>query len=316
MSRILVLVMSVVLCASMNTFAGTIYFTGSDDAHPLVKAPDHPQAKVPGDLSLKPGSFLTSGTGKTTNLVTEFTEVNATTLERMGTLTVILTEPSISGWMFTHLYTASGGEIQVGIGDNLKDGTISAYIHTDAEANFEVPDSANAVGYRLLMDGSSWSIETTQDYGASWIAGLSWEMSSLPANLTSDRVLDVLRIGAYGATAGYCQFSWESVDFADLNAPNPSCGAKAEGKDTAGDDIVIADFESDSYGDWEAVGEAFGSAPAKGSLSGQRAVAGFLGEGLANSSAGGEDGVGKLISPVIQRASHAIHQKHFAGLCS
>jgi hypothetical protein len=45
--------------------------------------------------------------------------VKATTVAGMGTLTVILTEPSTSGWMYINLYTASGGEIQVGIGDKI-----------------------------------------------------------------------------------------------------------------------------------------------------------------------------------------------------
>ena len=65
----------------------------------------------------------------------------------------------------------------------------------------------------------------------------------------------------------------------------------------AADDIVVADFEGDTYGDWTVEGEAFGSEPAKGTLPGQRTVAGYLGEGLANSHAGGIDGTGKLISP-------------------
>ena len=31
-------------------------------------------------------------------------------------------------------------------------------------------------------------------------------------------------------------------------------------------DLVVADFEGDSYGAWEVTGEAFGSAPAQGTL--------------------------------------------------
>jgi len=212
--------MLMVLCSGMSAFAGTIYFTGSDDAKPLVKAS--------GDLNLETSSFLTSGTGKSTNLVTEFAEVNATSVAGMGTLTVILTEPSTSGWMYINLYTASGGEIQVGIGDNEIDSTISVYITIDGKVNNEVPGSDNAVGYRLSSDGSTWSIETTEDYGRTWIAGLSWDMASLPGGLTGDRVLDVLEIGAYGATAGYCQVSWSCADFDDLNAPNPSCAVEGE----------------------------------------------------------------------------------------
>jgi len=106
MSRVAALVMSMFLCGGTSAYAGTIHFTGSDDTKPLVAAS--------GDLSLRTGSFLTSGTGKSTNLVTEFAEVGATTLAGMGTLTVILTQPSTSGWMHINLYTASGGEIQVG----------------------------------------------------------------------------------------------------------------------------------------------------------------------------------------------------------
>ena len=68
----------------------------------------------------------------------------------------------------------------------------------------------------------------------------------------------------------------------------------------AADDIVIADFEGDSYGDWTVEGEAFGAGPAKGTLPGQRTVAGYLGAGLGNSYAGGGDGTGKLISPVFK----------------
>jgi fructan beta-fructosidase len=65
-------------------------------------------------------------------------------------------------------------------------------------------------------------------------------------------------------------------------------------------DIIIADFESDSYGDWITEGNAFGTGPAKGSLPGQiegRTVDGYLGENLVNSFSNGEDSKGKLTSP-------------------
>lgn len=220
MNRVVILAVSILFAGSTSAFAGTIYFTGSNDTEPLVQAS--------GDLNLNKSSFLTSGTGKSTNLVKEFGEVNATTVAGMGTLTVIITEPSTSGWMFFTLYTASGGEIQVGIGDNLEDGTISAYVTLDAKTNFEVPNSDNAVGYRLSSDGFTWGIETTVDYGKTWSEGLSWNLDSLPDGLTRDRVIDVLAIGAYDATAGYCQVSWECDDFDDLNAPNPSCALEGD----------------------------------------------------------------------------------------
>jgi len=221
MSRVAMLAMLILLGVNASAFGGTIYFTGSNDAKPLVQAS--------GDLNLDMENFLSSGTGKSTNLIEEFAEVKATTVAGMGTLTVIIANPSTSGWMFFNLYSADGGEIQVGIGDNLEDGTISAYVTLDAKTNFEVPNSDNAVGYRLSSDRSTLGIETTLDYGKTWNAGLSWGMDSLPEGLTGDRVIDVIALGAYDATAGYCQVSWACDDFEDLNAPNPSCTVEDDG---------------------------------------------------------------------------------------
>jgi hypothetical protein len=62
----------------------------------------------------------------------------------------------------------------------------------------------------------------------------------------------------------------------------------------AGDDILIADFEAGNYGDWKVEGTAFGSAPAKGTLSGQMEVTGFEGKGLVNTFLGGDGPKGKL----------------------
>ncbi len=62
-------------------------------------------------------------------------------------------------------------------------------------------------------------------------------------------------------------------------------------------DLLFADFEGDTYGEWKATGTAFGSGPAKGTLPGQMHVAGFKGKGLVNSFNGGDDTVGTLTSP-------------------
>lgn len=63
------------------------------------------------------------------------------------------------------------------------------------------------------------------------------------------------------------------------------------------DDLVIADFESEAYGDWKVEGEAFGPGPAKGTLPGQMPVSGFEGQRLVNSFFQGDKTVGKLTSP-------------------
>ncbi len=63
------------------------------------------------------------------------------------------------------------------------------------------------------------------------------------------------------------------------------------------DDLLIADFEGDDYGDWKAEGEAFGAGPARGTLPNQMPVTGFLGKGLVNSYFKGDGTMGTLTSP-------------------
>jgi len=65
-------------------------------------------------------------------------------------------------------------------------------------------------------------------------------------------------------------------------------------------DLVVSDFEGDTYGGWVATGEAFGKGPARGSLPGQMAVSGFLGRGLVNSFAGGDASTGSLTSSPVR----------------
>lgn len=62
-------------------------------------------------------------------------------------------------------------------------------------------------------------------------------------------------------------------------------------------DILIADFEGDTYGKWVVTGEAFSSGPAKGALAGQMPVSAFQGNGLANSFFRGDGTTGTLTSP-------------------
>ena len=64
-------------------------------------------------------------------------------------------------------------------------------------------------------------------------------------------------------------------------------------------DIVIADFEAETYGEWKVEGEAFGQGPAQGTRPRQMKVEGFLGHGLVNSFHGGDKSTGKLTSPAF-----------------
>lgn len=64
-------------------------------------------------------------------------------------------------------------------------------------------------------------------------------------------------------------------------------------------DRIVADFEANSYGKWRATGDAFGSAPATGTLNGQQPVLGFKGDRLVNTSRGGDGATGTLTSPML-----------------
>ena len=74
-------------------------------------------------------------------------------------------------------------------------------------------------------------------------------------------------------------------------------------------DIVIADFEGETYGDWKTTGEAFGTGPARGTLTNQMAVDGYLGKGLVNSFTKGDGSKGTLTSPEFE-----IERKYLAFL--
>ncbi len=65
----------------------------------------------------------------------------------------------------------------------------------------------------------------------------------------------------------------------------------------AADDILIADFEQKTYGDWEVTGEAFGPGPARGTLPQQMEVSGHTGKGLVNTYFGRDRSTGTLLSP-------------------
>jgi fructan beta-fructosidase len=75
----------------------------------------------------------------------------------------------------------------------------------------------------------------------------------------------------------------------------------------AADDILVADFEGADYQGWAATGEAFGTAPAQGTLPGQMQVDGFLGHGLVNSFLKGDASTGTLTSPPFKLERKYLH---------
>jgi sucrose-6-phosphate hydrolase SacC (GH32 family) len=67
----------------------------------------------------------------------------------------------------------------------------------------------------------------------------------------------------------------------------------------AADDILLTDFEGDSYAPWTATGEAFGPGPAQGTLPNQQKVDGYIGRGLVNTYFNGDRTRGTLTSPAF-----------------
>lgn len=84
---------------------------------------------------------------------------------------------------------------------------------------------------------------------------------------------------------------WRLIACGALIAASWNVGA------ASGQDIVIADFEGATYGDWRSEGTAFGNAPVRGTLPQQMRVGGYSGTGLVNSYRGGDDAKGRLTSP-------------------
>ncbi|MEV0243146.1 GH32 C-terminal domain-containing protein [Streptomyces sp. NPDC050674] len=68
-------------------------------------------------------------------------------------------------------------------------------------------------------------------------------------------------------------------------------------ENTPPEGTLLADFEGGGYGDWTATGDAFGTAPATGTLPGQQQVSGYLGNGLVNTFRSGDSTTGTLTSP-------------------
>jgi len=71
--------------------------------------------------------------------------------------------------------------------------------------------------------------------------------------------------------------------------------------------ILFEDFERRDWGEWEVSGNAFGRAPSRSGAPRAEEISGYKGEGFASSTAGGEMGLGKLVSPVFVIDRHYIN---------
>lgn len=71
-------------------------------------------------------------------------------------------------------------------------------------------------------------------------------------------------------------------------------------------DIVIADFEGASYGNWTATGTAFKPGPARGDLPAKLEIENYRGKGLASSEIEGDGPTGTVTSPEFKIERHYI----------
>src|SRR5688572_27857608 len=134
------------------------------------------------------------------------------------------------------------------------------------------------------------------DFGpAGSVAGI-WECPDL-FPIGRDKWTLIVNIGG-GAPAGgsgtqYFVGEFDGKEFRlDESYPKPQPEVVPAG-------TVLADFEGDSYDEWTATGNAFGSGPARGKIGGQQEISGFHGRGLVNSFLNGDSTQGTLTSPVF-----------------
>ncbi|MFJ9909323.1 GH32 C-terminal domain-containing protein [Streptomyces sp. NPDC101152] len=150
------------------------------------------------------------------------------------------------------------------------------------------------------------------DFGPAGATGGVWEcpdLFPLPVDGNPKKTKWVLAVnlnpggiaGGSGAQYFVGQFDGKKFTSDDSGTYTPPSGT------------VIQDFESGSFGDWTATGNAFGSAPTTGAVDGQSPVTGFEGKAFANSFHGGDAFTGTLTSPEFTVTSNYINFKVGGG---
>lgn len=142
------------------------------------------------------------------------------------------------------------------------------------------------------------------EFGPTGAVGGLWEcpdLFPLPVEGGGTKWVLIVNLNPGGPAGGSgCQYFVGEFDGSQFTAdPLPSSRAELvpQGK-------LLADFEQ-GYAGWKAEGEAFGDAPANGTLPNQQPVTGFRGQGLVNSFREGDRTQGTLTSPRFEiTASH------------
>ncbi|WP_395244629.1 GH32 C-terminal domain-containing protein [Agromyces sp. MMS24-K17] len=149
------------------------------------------------------------------------------------------------------------------------------------------------IAFYSSADLKSWT--HLSDFGPAGATGGLWECPDLfplpdPTNPGQEKWVLVVNLNpgaiAGGSGAQYFTGSFDGTTFtADDKEYVPPTGA------------TLGDFDDGTFNGWTTEGSAFGAAPTAGNAPGQGGVAGYIGDGLANSFNGGDGPTGTLTSP-------------------
>jgi levanase len=166
------------------------------------------------------------------------------------------------------------------------------------------------ISFYSSADLKHWTHQS--DFGPAGATGGVWEcpdLFPLPVDGNTTKTKWVLAVNLNpGGIAGGSGAQYFVGDFDGKKFTSDDNGTYTPPSGT-----VLQNFESGSFGDWTATGNAFGSAPATGPVDGQQTVTGFEGEDFANSFHGGDASTGTLTSPAFTVSSDYINFKVGGG---
>jgi fructan beta-fructosidase len=148
-----------------------------------------------------------------------------------------------------------------------------------------------------------------QDFGNVGDLSGAWEcpdLFPLPVDGNADSVKWVLQVDVAPGKPQYFTGDFDGFSFKADKYPEENIDHLPQGS-------VLNAFDDNTFGNWTVSGTAFGSSPTSGNLPNQLPVAGFLGDGFANSYHGGDQSIGAMTSPVFLITHNYINFKIGGG---
>ncbi|MBC9730772.1 glycoside hydrolase family 32 protein [Streptomyces sp. TRM68367] len=194
--------------------------------------------------------------------------------------------------------------------NNFRDPKVFWYAPTKSWLMAVALADQHKISFYSSPDLKHWTHQS--DFGPAGATGGVWEcpdLFPLPVDGNPKKTKWVLAVNLNpGGIAGGSGAQYFVGDFDGKKFTSDDSGTYTPPSGT-----VMQDFESGSFGDWTATGNAFGSAPATGPVDGQQTVTGFEGKAFANSFHGGDASTGTLTSPAFTVTSNYINFKVGGG---